>query len=113
MARFSGKLGFAHTQKIRPGVTEDVIVERKAFGDVLRNTRKLDDSGKVISDITIGNSFSVVADAYISTNIFALKYVEWKGVRWTVSDVEVQERRLILRPGGVYNGPTPAASSTP
>lgn len=113
MARFSGKLGFAHTQKIRPGVSEDVITERKAFGDVLRNTRKLDNGDQVLPDISIGNSFSVVADAYLSENIYALRYVEWRGIRWTVSDVEVQERRLILRPGGVYNGPTPTAPSTP
>lgn len=112
MARFSGNIGFAHTEKIRPGVSEDVITERKFYGDVLRNARKLE-NGDIIPDISIGNSFSVVANAYLTENINEIRYVVWKGVRWIVSDVEVQERRLILRPGGVYNGPTPAASSTP
>lgn len=113
MARFSGKLGFAHTEKIRPGVSEEVITERQAFGDLLRNTRKLEDGDQVLPDVSIGNSFSVVADAYLSTNINALRYVTWRGIRWKVVDVEVQERRLILRPGGVYNGPTPTAPSNP
>lgn len=113
MARFSGVIGYAHTQKIRPGVTEDVITERKAFGDVLRDTRKLEDGDRVLSDISIGNSFSVVADAYLSQNIYAIRYIKYKGVLWTVSDVEVQHPRLILRVGGVYNGPKAEAPSTP
>lgn len=113
MARFSGVIGFAHAQKIRPGVSEDVITERKVFGDVLRNTRKLEDDGRVLSDFTIGNSFSVVADAFVNENIYAIRYIKYKGVLWTVSDVEVQHPRLILRVGGVYNGPKASPPSTP
>jgi hypothetical protein len=37
-----------------------------------------------------------------------MRYVEWAGVRWDVTDVEVQRPRLILRLGGVYHGPLPA-----
>jgi hypothetical protein len=33
------------------------------------------------------------------------------GTLWTVSDVEVQSPRLLLRLGGVYNGPRAAPSS--
>jgi hypothetical protein len=29
------------------------------------------------------------------------------GTLWTLSNVEVQSPRLVLRLGGVYNGPTP------
>ena len=113
MARFSGKLGFAVTQEIRPGVWEDVIVDRKAYGDVLRNTRKLDDGARVNGELTIGNTFSVVIDAFVNENIFAIRYVEWKGTLWIVSDIQVEERRLIIRPGGVYNGPKASPPSTP
>jgi hypothetical protein len=45
-----------------------------------------------------------VADAYANEHYFAIRYVEWAGVRWTVQDVEVQHPRLILRLGEVYNG---------
>jgi hypothetical protein len=105
MARFSGNIGFAVNQEIRPGVWEDVIIARKVFGDVLRNTRKLDDGARVNGNLTIGNTFSIVLDAFVNENIFAIRYVEWKGVLWTCDDIEVVERRLIIRPGGVYNGP--------
>ena len=84
---------------------EDVIIARKVFGDVLRNTRKLDDGARVNGNLTIGNTFSIVLDAFVNENIFAIRYVEWKGVLWTCDDIEVVERRLIIRPGGVYNGP--------
>jgi hypothetical protein len=58
-------------------------------------------------DTASGNSISIVADAFAREQYFAIRYVEWAGVRWAVSDVEVQHPRLILRLGEVYNGLTP------
>jgi hypothetical protein len=46
-----------------------------------------------------------VADAYANENFFAILYVEWMGALWTISEVEVQSPRLLLRLGKVYNGP--------
>jgi hypothetical protein len=54
-----------------------------------------------------------MADAYANEHFFAIRYVEWAGVLWTVSMVEVQSPRLLLRLGEVYNGPTPAVAPTP
>lgn len=85
----------------------DVIVEKQYFGDVVRNTRRLQDGEYLNNDLTVSNSISIVADAYANNHFFAIRYVTWQGVRWTVSDVEVQPPRLILRLGEVYNGPTP------
>ena len=33
-----------------------------------------------------------------------MKYVEWMGTRWKVTNVVVQRPRLILTVGEVYNG---------
>jgi hypothetical protein len=55
---------------------------------------------QVNPDISLGNSISIVADAYAREHFFAIRYVEWAGVRWTVQDVEVQPPRLILALGG-------------
>ena len=85
----------------------DVIVEKQYFGDVVRNTRRLQDGEYLNNDLTVSNSISIVADAYANNHFFAARYVTWQGARWTVSDVEVQPPRLILRLGEVYNGPTP------
>jgi len=105
MAKFLGKIGYGESQESVPGVWEDTIVEREYRGDVLKNTRKSLDGEKINNDLTVGNSISIVADAYANNNFFAIRYVEWAGTLWTVSDVEVQSPRLILRLGGVYNGP--------
>ena len=107
MARFYGVVGYNDgTVEINPGVWVEVIVERSYFGDVVRNARKLEPGEKVNSDISVQNSISIVADAYAGEHFHAIRYIEWAGTRWTVTTVEVQSPRLILRLGEVYNGPT-------
>jgi hypothetical protein len=109
MAKFHGAVGYnLGSAETRPGIWEEVIVERTYYGDVIRNTRQLEDVGQVNKDIRVSNSISIVADAYANDHFFAIRYVEWAGALWDVSDVEVQSPRLLLRLGGVYNGQRPA-----
>lgn len=111
MAKFYGKIGYGQSVDKGVGVYEDVITEYQYRGDVLRNTRQLKDGESVNNDISVSNSISIVADAYANANFHAMRYVEWMGSLWIVSDVEVQTPRLLLRLGGVYNGPRAAPSS--
>lgn len=113
MAKFYGEIGYGETVEKAPGVWEDNIVERKYYGDVVRNTRKLQNGEKVNNDLSISNSISIVVDAYANEHFFAIRYIRWAGTLWTVSDVEVQSPRLLLRLGGVYNGPKAAAPDSP
>lgn len=113
MARFFGKVGFGVVAEAAQGVWEDVITEFSYFGDVIRNTRKLTDGESVNDDISVNNSISIAADEYAIEHIFAIRYVEWSGSLWKVIDVEVQRPRLILRLGGVYNGPKVVPPSSP
>jgi hypothetical protein len=109
MAKFYGVIGYGENVESSPGVWQDVITEKSYFGDVIRNTRTLRDEGeKLNNDLSVGNSISIVADAYANEHFFAIRYIEWAGALWTVSDVEVQSPRLLLRLGGVYNGPRAA-----
>lgn len=108
MARFFGAVGYAEGNvEFRPGAFKDVIVEYEYYGDVIRNSRRLDANEKVNFDISVGNSISILADEYASTNFQAIRYVRWAGSLWVVTNVTVQRPRLILELGGVYNGPTP------
>ncbi len=109
MARFFGEVGYGESVETPPkaGVWVDEITEYPYYGDVIRNTRKLDDSERVNADISVSNSISVVADQYAFEHFFNIKYVRWAGVLWTVTSVEVRSPRLILNLGSVYNGPTP------
>lgn len=116
MAKFYGVIGYGETVMTAPGVWEDSIVEHKHYGDVVRNTRKLQEGTTLNNDLSVGNSISIVANAYANEHFFAIRYIEWAGALWTVSDVEVQSPRLLLRLGGVYNGPrgeTIPAPNTP
>ena len=106
MAKFCGNVGYVESSvETVPGVYEEVVTERKHYGDLLRNYRRLEDGTKVNNDLTISNSISIMADAYANTHFFAIRYVIWAGQYWTVSNVEVQTPRLILRLGEVYRGP--------
>lgn len=105
MAKFHGEIGYGTSVETSPGVWEDVITERKYYGDVVKTSRKLLEGEKLNYDLTVGNSISIVADAYANEHFFAIRYIKWAGTFWTVSDVEVERPRLLMRLGGVYNGP--------
>jgi hypothetical protein len=113
MARFFGRIGYGVTVEQAPGVWVDDIVEHSYFGDVIRNTRRLQEGENLNADLSVQNSISILADAYANEHFFAIRYVEWAGALWTVSSVEVQSPRLLLRLGEVYNGPKPAPEVTP
>lgn len=109
MARFFGEVGYGDTVETPAdsGVYQDVITETSYYGDVIRNTRKLEPGENLNDNLTVGNSISIVADDFAIEHFFKIKYVKWAGTLWTVSNVEVRSPRLILSLGSVYNGPTP------
>jgi hypothetical protein len=111
--RFYGVVGYGVEEESVGGVWTKRIHEVSYFGDVVKNTRRLQDGEKVNSDISVGNTISIMADAYANDNFFAIKFVEWAGVAWTVSEVIVERPRLLLRLGGVYNGPRSEPNSDP
>lgn len=113
MARFYGRIGYGKSVEKEPdsGVWIDRITERWYFGDVIRNTRNLQPGENLTPDLSVSNMISIVADAYANDHFFAIRYVEWAGTFWTVSNVEVQSPRLLLTLGEVYNGPTASPSA--
>lgn len=112
MAKFYGSVGYGETVETRPGVWEDQIIEKQYYGDVVRNTRQLREGEHLNNDLSVSNSISIVADAYAFEHFFAIRYVSWAGARWTVSEVDASSRpRLLLRLGGVYNGPRATPSN--
>lgn len=109
MAKFHGNIGYGESQEIPPdsGIWKDVITEQEYYGDVLQATRNLESGEGLNKDITVSNRISILADQYANEHYFAIRYIQWEGVLWTVTKVEVQRPRLILSLGSVYNGPTP------
>ena len=113
MAKFFGVVGYGETVETSPGVWADNIIEREYYGDVKYTIRRLQEADKLNDDIVTSNAISIVADPYANENFTAIRYVEWAGTLWTVNTVEVNSPRLLLRLGGVYNGPTAATSTAP
>lgn len=108
MARFNGRVGYGESVEDSPGVWVDRITEVSYYGDVIQNSRNLRPADTLNPAISVGNSISIIADAYARENFMAIRYVEWGGVLWTVTNVDVQRPRLILQLGEVYHGPTAA-----
>ena len=108
MAKFFGAIGYGESIETPEGsgVWVDQITEQSYYGDVIKNARRLEQSETLNSNVVADNSISIVADQYANEHFFAIRYIRWAGAIWTVSNVEVQSPRLILRLGGIYNGPT-------
>ena len=108
MTRFRGIVGYVEEQvETELGIWEDQMVEFPYSGDVLRDTRKVQDGDNLHKDVVINNSISILCDKYAIDHYHKIRYAMWEGVRWTVTNVEVQRPRLILSLGSVYNGLTP------
>lgn len=103
MNKWFGKVGFTSQVEIVPGVWEEQITEKEYFGDILKNTVKLQSTDQVNDNVNIANRISIVADPFAYEHFHDMRYVEFYGVKRDVSDVEVQYPRLVLSIGGVYN----------
>ena len=55
MSKWFGKIGYAETVETAPGVWEEQITVREYYGDLTRNTRRLQTSDKVNDDLNINN----------------------------------------------------------
>ena len=107
MGKFYGKIGYAVTSETMPGVWEETNIEYNYSGDVIRNTRKWQSGENLNDDLVINNTISIISDPFANLNFHAMRYVEWMGAKWKITNVEVQRPRLILSVGGVYaNGTT-------
>ena len=104
MAKFFGNIGFATYVESAPGVVSEMIEVRAYYGDLIRNTRRLQSADQVNDNINVANEISIIADPYANEHFYAMRYVEFMGAKWKVSNVEVQYPRLILTLGGLYNG---------
>lgn len=104
MAKFYGAIGYAVTEETKPGVWSERITERMYYGDLTKNTRKLQSTDQLNDNINVANEISIVADPFANENFHSMRYVEFMGTKWKITSVEVQYPRLILTVGGVYNG---------
>ena len=103
MAKWFGKIGYAENIETTPGVWTEQIIEREYYGDLVRNTRRLQTTDQVNDNVNIANELSIVADPYANDHIYAMRYVEFAGAKWKINNVDVQYPRLTLTLGDLYH----------
>ena len=105
MAKWYGKVGYAVTEETTPGVWTEKITERNYYGDIIKNTRRYQSGDSLNDNLNVSNEISIIADPFAYQNFHALRYVEFMGSLWQISNAEIVERpRIVLSIGGAYNG---------
>lgn len=103
MNKFYGVVGYAEHIEDDTGLVDESITERSYYGDVKYLSRRLVNDGQINDSVNINNEISIIADPYAYSNFSNIRYVEWMGTKWKVTNVTVEYPRLTLSIGGVYN----------
>lgn len=106
MAKFYGMIGFAVTKEVKPGIWKEQIKEFPYCGDLVRSSRRLESGNQINDNVNLSNDISVIADPFAYQNFHSIRYIVYLGVKWKVSNIDVQYPRLILSTGGLYNETT-------
>lgn len=104
MAKYHGFIGFAVQTETSPGIWTEQITEHEYSGDLLRFNRKAQSSGNTNDNLVITNEISIIADAYLNENLYAVRYVTFMGCKWKVDSVSIDYPRMTLSLGGIYHG---------
>lgn len=105
MAKYYGKVGFAEPVEVDAGVWDEKIVELPYKGDTIKQNRTLQSSADSTNDnVNVSTQISIVADPYANMHFSTIRYATYMGVKWKVTNVDVQYPRLVLSLGGLYNG---------
>lgn len=103
MAKWYGKIGYSETVETAPGVYTPINTVREYYGDVLRNSTRWTPNQETINDdLTVSSQISVLADPFAIDKFYSMKWVEFMGNRWKITNVEPRYPRLILTLGGAY-----------
>lgn len=111
--KFVGKVGFWGAEsEVSPGVYRSNIVEKNYTGNVYKNSRLFQAGEDRQNDNFVpSNQISIISDLYARNNWSSIRYVVWNGVKWKVTNVDVNFPRLTLTIGGVYNGTNAEAAT--
>lgn len=105
MAKFSGKIGYAVTTEVKPGVWKPSITEVPATGDVIDNaSMNVPSTDSTNDNLNLNIKISIIADPFANNNFQKMKYAEYLGCLWEIKSVKPSYPRLVLTIGGVYNG---------
>lgn len=103
MSKWFGKIGFYQTEKTGAGVYNAAVTEREYYGDVYRSKRKYETGSSINNDINMSVEISILSDHFVNEHLPNIKYVEYMGTKWNVTDITPEYPRLTLSLGGIYD----------
>lgn len=106
MSKFYGKIGFSKTVEDPPdsGNWLPAIIEKKYYGDILQRNVHIQEGDTGTDQLTLNNDISIVADNFLLQNAYAMRYVEYLGIKWEIRTITVNFPRINFTFGGAYNG---------
>lgn len=104
MPKCSGVIGYTLAVETQPGVWTEDVTEKKYYGDIVRDNRKIVDQGVINNGITISNNISIVSNKFMLENMAFMTYITFMGSKWRINSVDIKPPRIIITIGGLYNG---------
>lgn len=104
MARYYGKIGFISTVEQKPGIYEPKEIQKLYFGDIIKLSSKWQQGTGVNDDMGINMEVSIMADDFAYEHFSEIKYVEYMGALWKVTQAVPERPRISLYLGGLWNG---------
>lgn len=103
MAKYYGIIGYGTDDETAVDVWTTSITERPYFGDVIQTGHRWETGENINDNTRVTNKISIVADPFAYQHFHLIRYVEWLGTKWKVTDVSIEYPRMVLTLGGVYN----------
>lgn len=103
MAKYYGTIGYGADDETAVDVWNTSITERPYFGDVIQTGHRWETGENINDNTRVTNKISIVADPFAYQHFHLIRYVEWLGTKWKVTDVSIEYPRMVLTLGGVYN----------
>ena len=103
MAKFYGEIGYGVTVETSPGVHGEQITARNYYGEIVKNARRVQSAESINDNVNVSLEISILADPFANNNFQTMRYIQYMGAKWKITNVDIQFPRLILTIGGVYN----------
>lgn len=103
MPRCSGVIGYALAVETQPGIWLEQITEKKYYGDIVKDNRRIVDNESINGSININNTISIVSNKFMLENLSYMRYITFMNSKWKISTVEIIPPRVTISLGGLWN----------
>ena len=103
MSKCSGMIGYTLAVETQPGVWTESITEKKYYGDIIKDNRKIVDSSEINGSVIVDNRISVVSNSFMLDNMEFMRYITFMNSKWKIRSLDINPPRIIISMGGLYN----------